>query len=336
MKQRVNYFFMMLLALGCSVTHAEIQKTTVTTDAQMDLKQAFLQKSLHENLTQEQARQAILKMAGEYKVDFRFEELYALKAGYKLKENDLSEGHETVIVLENTANKVSLQHILIGEGHVVKHWRQDWEYQPTQMWSYIGNYRWQKIALKAEEAQGKWLQTVWQVDDSPRYAGLGLWGKNNGVISWTSNETYRPLPRREHTTRNDYDVIIGINRQALTATGWVHEQDNVKFDSKTNTVLARELGVNQYTLVKDFDFKPAYEYWDKNKDYWATVRQTWKQAFEQNEVLALKFAGKDEKAHYSYFSDQAKATAKKKVDNQKLQKQVRTLLNQQLVIGQVK
>lgn len=75
---------------------------------------SILQKSLHENLTQEQARQAILKMAGEYKVDFRFEELYALKAGYKLKENDLSEGHETVIVLENTANKVSLQHILIG------------------------------------------------------------------------------------------------------------------------------------------------------------------------------------------------------------------------------
>ena len=59
------------------------------------------------------------------------------------------------------------------------------------------------------------------------------------------------------------------------------------------------------------------------------------QLFEQNQTLALKFAGKDEKAHYSYFNDQAKATAKKKVDNQKLEKQVKTLLNQQLVIGQV-
>nr|WP_286803404.1 DUF6607 family protein [Acinetobacter sp. UBA2063] len=77
------------------------------------------------------------------------------------------------------------------------------------------------------------MQTVWQVDDSPRYAGLGRWTKDNGVTEWTSNETYRPLPRREHTIRNDYDVIIGTNRHALTATGWVHEQDNIKFDSKT-------------------------------------------------------------------------------------------------------
>lgn len=101
------------------------------------------------------------------------------------------------------------------------------------MWSYIGNYKWKSIELKQQDAQGKWLQTVWQVDDSPCYAGLGRWTKDNGVTEWTSNETYRPLPRREHTIRNDYDVIIGTNRHVLTATGWVHEQDNIKFDSKS-------------------------------------------------------------------------------------------------------
>ena len=111
--------------------------------------------------------------------------------------------------------------------------RQDWEYEPTKMWSYIGNYKWKSIELKQQDEQGKWLQTVWQVDESPCYAGLGRWTKDNGVTEWTSNETYRPLPRREHTIRNDYDVIIGTNRHALTATGWVHEQDNIKFDSKT-------------------------------------------------------------------------------------------------------
>ena len=328
MKLRPTYFFLAVLAIGVSVAHAEVQK--------IDLRQSLQLKQLHENLTQEQGRQAILKMAGEYKVNFRFEELYSLKSNYEVKASDLSEGHETVIVLENTPNKVSLQHILVGDGHVVKHWRQDWEYQPKQMWSYAGNYTWQKQALKPEDAQGQWLQTVWQVDDSPRYAALGRWSKDNGVTAWTSAETYRPLPRREHTTRNDYDVIIGINRQALTANGWVHEQDNVKFDSKTNTVLARELGVNQYNVVKDFDFKPAYAYWEKNKNYWSEVRGNWQQAFDQNPILALKFTGKDEKAHYSYFNDLAKTTADKKTNPNKLHTQVKDLLNQQLVIGSVK
>ncbi|EKU56808.1 hypothetical protein ACINWC323_3023 [Acinetobacter sp. WC-323] len=327
MKLKLSYVFVTALMMGISSVNAAQQP--------VKLADALQQQSLHENLTQEQARQAILKMAGEYKVDFRFEELYSLKPDYKVKKDDLSSGYETVVVLENTPNKVSLQHILVADGHVVKHWRQDWEYEPTKMWSYIGDYRWKSMDLKPEQSKGKWLQTVWQVDDSPRYAGLGTWTKDNGAVEWVSNETYRPLPRREHTTRNDYDVIIGINRHALTATGWVHEQDNIKFDTKTNTALARELGVNQYNKVEGYDFKAAYDYWKKNAAYWSAVRDTWANAFNQNQIVALKFAGKNEKSHFSYFNDQAKSVAGKTVKAEQLQTQAKTLLNQQLVEGKL-
>ncbi|WP_420002200.1 DUF6607 family protein [Acinetobacter sp. LF10] len=327
MKLKLSYVLVTAFVMGITSVNAAQQP--------IKLAEALQQQSLHENLTQEQARQAILKMAGEYKVDFRFEELYSLKQGYELKDDDLSSGHETVIVLENTPSKVSLQHILVAGGQVVKHWRQDWEYEPTKMWSYIGDYRWKSIDLKKAESSGKWLQTVWQVDDSPRYAGLGKWIKDNGVVEWVSNETYRPLPRREHTTRNDYDVIIGINRHALTATGWVHEQDNIKFDSKTNTALARELGFNRYNKVEGYDFKPAYDYWKNNAAYWSAVKGAWSDAFNQNQIVALKFAEKNEKSHFSYFNDQAESVAGKAVKAEQLQSQAKTLLNQQLLEGKV-
>lgn len=327
MKLKLSYVLVTAFVMGITSVNAAQQP--------IKLAEALQQQSLHENLTQEQARQAILKMAGEYKVDFRFEELYSLKQGYELKDDDLSSGHETVIVLENTPSKVSLQHILVAGGQVVKHWRQDWEYEPTKMWSYIGDYRWKSIDLKKAESSGKWLQTVWQVDDSPRYAGLGKWIKDNGVVEWVSNETYRPLPRREHTTRNDYDVIIGINRHALTATGWVHEQDNIKFDSKTNTALARELGFNRYNKVEGYNFKPAYDYWKNNAAYWSAVKGAWSDAFNQNQIVALKFAEKNEKSHFSYFNDQAESVAGKAVKAEQLQSQAKTLLNQQLLEGKV-
>ena len=325
-----HFLYTMLIAISSmgSMSYAQIAPQSNENIVKND--------TLHQVLTTEQARQAILQMTGKYKVDFRFEELYGLQADYKIKKPDLSSGYETVIVLENSPTKVSLQHLLVADGFVVKHWRQDWEYQPSKMWVYAGNYSWKTVQLSPEQSKGKWLQTVWQVDDSPRYAGLGQWQKNNGVTEWTSDETYRPLPRREHTTRDDYDLIIGTNRHAITANGWMHEQDNIKFDTKTQQPLARELGINQYRKVKDYDFKPAYDYWKNNADYWAAVRSTWQKALDQNAQVALKFAEDGEKSHFSYFMDQAKTVSGKKVSAAQLQKQTQDLLNQQLQQGRIK
>ncbi|XID76045.1 DUF6607 family protein [Alkanindiges sp. WGS2144] len=328
---QAHFFAITGLVLG--VTFASMSTQAHEPEQQQPLVQIT---KLATVLDQAEARKAILAMAGDYKVDFRFEELFALKPGYKLHDNDNSSGYETVRVIEDTPKKIVLQHILVTEGgQVVKHWRQDWEYEQPQSWVYNGGYSWKKINLEPSQVAEKWLQTVWQIDDSPRYAGYGQWEKNKGVVAWTSNETMRPLPRREHTVRSDYDVIVGINRQVLTPNGWVHEQDNIKYDQKTHQPLARELGLNQYTKVQDFDFKPADEYWKNNQAYWQQVRQAWAEAFAQNEVLALKQTGKDEKAHYSYFNQQAQTLAGKKVKDRDLYKTVLDTLNQQLVQGKV-
>jgi hypothetical protein len=200
----------------------------------------------------EQDRKAILAMVGDYRVKFEFEETLALKAGYTLHKPHVSDAYEYVQVLENSPRRIVLQHILVEEGgRVTKHWRQDWEYEQTRLWSYAGNYSWQRRDLSADAVRGQWVQTVWQVDDSPRYAGVGRWEHDNGVSRWTSDSTWRPLPRREHTERDDYDVLVSTNRQTITPTGWSHEQDSYKLDRKNNQILAFERGNNTYTSVKD-------------------------------------------------------------------------------------
>ena len=331
MKFRFSYILVTIFALGGTTVNAAQNSVSVPN--------ALQQQSLRENLTQEEARQAILKMAGEYQVTFRFEETYPIKADYNINPPDISKGFETVIVLENTANKISLQHLLMVGNHVVKHWRQDWTYEPTTMWTYIGHYQWKKVQLSPEQSQGKWLQTVWQVDDSPRYAGLGHWIKDHGIESWSSDETYRPLPRRELTTRDDYDVISGINRQTITAEGWVHEQDNIKYDSKSKTPLVRELGMNTYIRVTNTDFKPAYAYWDKNKAYWGVVRSTWDKALKENDVLGLRFTRQkddDKEAHYMHFIKQAKIFEGKNTSEKQLNEATTTLLNEELTLGKIR
>ena len=94
---------------------------------------------------------------------------------------------------------------------------------------------------------------------------------------------------------------------------------------------AAALGLNNYERVTKTDFKPTYDYWEKNKAYWAEVRAAWDNAFQQNEVLGLKFTrqkGDDKKAHYMQFMKQAKEFAGKNATKQQMDENVKTILNQ--------
>lgn len=77
---------------------------------------------------------SILAMQGEYTVDFAFDETVLLKPGYERAPAMRSGGSEVVIVVEDTPQRIVLQHLLLDEksGHITKHWRQDWVYEaPT-------------------------------------------------------------------------------------------------------------------------------------------------------------------------------------------------------------
>lgn len=224
-------------------------------------------------------RKSILAMAGEFRVRFAFDETVALAPGYAPHAPQRSGGTERVDVIADTGERISLQHILVlGKDHtVVKHWRQDWQYQPTQVLRFLGNGHFETQALAAADAQGAWSQTVYEVDDAPRYAGVGRWTHADGEDSWAAR-TLRPLPRREYTKRDDYQAISALNRHTITPAGWVHEQENTKLvlDADGGThALAREIGVNRYTRIHDYDFGAGRDYWNKTAAFWAAVRAQW-------------------------------------------------------------
>lgn len=148
-------------------------------------------------------RRAILAMQGDYHVNFNFNETVVLKPGYERKDPKHSDGYEKVFLVEDSGNRISLQHILqTTGGAVVKHWRQDWVYESPAHWQYTGD---QKFAgsKDVKSVQGTWTQLVYEVNDAPRYSGAGKWKHRAGSSTWTSDRSWRPLPRREYTTRSD-------------------------------------------------------------------------------------------------------------------------------------
>jgi hypothetical protein len=230
-------------------------------------------------------REAILGMAGEFAVTFRFAETTAVRPGYEPRPGPYTaRGTELVVIIEDRPDRIQLQHLLLepGSGRVTKHWRQVWQYEPVELLEFAGKRRWQRRPLPAGNGTGAWSQTVHEVDDSPRYASYGHWVHGVDASTWTSAETWRPLPRREWTTRSDYDVLRGVNRHVVTRSGWRHEQDNEKLDLQRNPaspVIVRERGDNDYCRVTDVDFQPAWRYWSRSQRYWRAVREAWDQAF---------------------------------------------------------
>ncbi len=248
-------------------------------------------------------REAILSMAGNYRVTFDFRETVALAEGYELKAPKLSGGDEVVRVLEDRGDFISMQHILVvggDEKFPVKHWRQDWIYEPESVLVFVGGNAWEKRPLSPEERKGKWAQIVYQVDDAPRYGALAAWEHENGNSSWTPPAEWRPLPRRDATTRDDYHAIKAVNRHVITPDGWVHEQDNTKLvlDEGEPYALAREVGVNTYRRFDAFDVSVAENYWAETAAYWAAVREEWTRMETENEAFAITLVGEPEELYF--------------------------------------
>ncbi len=248
----------------------------------------------------ERDRRAILAMAGTYRTGFDFLEVLGFSSAATKQRPYQSWGTEKVYVDSDTGRSISLVHILemriqmpdgsVSEPMVTKHWRQDWQYEPDTTVEYRGNAAWQRRALTANERKGRWQQTVYQVDESPRYASLGTWQHTTAFSSWLSGETWRPLPRREWSVRKDYDVLIGSNRHTVTSTGWVQEENNLKaklVDGQPDYV-AREYGVARYDRIKDFSFAEADDYYNKTRGFWNQVQVAWSDWFARDTTVKLR------------------------------------------------
>ncbi len=233
-------------------------------------------------------RASILAMAGDYRVHFDMRETVPFVAGYKPLEEKHSGGYEAVRVVEDRGDFISLQHLLVveddGKPMIVKHWRQDWTYEPASVLTYETANTWTLKPVSATARKGAWSQTVWQTDDSPRYGGVGKWTYDGDVASWQSDRTLRPLARRDAVRKPVYAWYAGVNRHALTPDGWVHEQDNAKLGLKDGkpVTYVHEVVLNTYTRSDQFQVKAADDYWNATKGYWAEVRQAWDRAIAKD------------------------------------------------------
>lgn len=243
----------------------------------------------------DQDKKAIKDMCGCYEVSFDFAETfeYSKDTAYVPSKVKHDKGLEWVQLVEDDTHKVVMQHLLIvgkpDSPHVIKHWRQDWLYENTDLYTYNVDNTWKYAQLSKEEVKGQWTQKVFQVDDSPRYEGSATWVHVDGKSSW-ENTTDAPLPRREYTKRTDYNVTMRTNKHAITNEGWIHDQDNKKIIRKSgleDVVLAEEKGLNTYKKVDDNRCLAAQNWWKENHQDWALVRAKWNTVFAQNNDLKL-------------------------------------------------
>ncbi|PIB37166.1 hypothetical protein BFP72_18010 [Reichenbachiella sp. 5M10] len=237
-----------------------------------------------------QDQQAIKDMCGCYTVSFNFAETFSPNAEYSFYDNYKTGALEYVLPVEDSKDKIVLQHLLvISDTMIIKHWRQDWLYENTDLYEYEKNSTWKYTSLSSKQVAGQWTQKVYQVDDSPRYEGSATWVHYDGRHYW-ENTADAPLPRRDRTKRSDYNVMARTNRQEITDYGWVHEQDNDKIQRADDgeTLIAQEKGWNTYTKVEEAKCQAAKTWWATNQVYWADVRVVWDELFAEKKDISIK------------------------------------------------
>ena len=276
-------------------------------------------------------RLAILSMVGEYRVSFEFIETFGSNSNYKLDNPYQSWGTEMVIVLSDEPNYISLQHIMMmyfedNDGvitgpYIQKHWRQDWAYEDPKILNYKKNKIWNLSEI--DDYQNTWSQSVYQVDDSPRYESYGKWLHSQEGSRWVSKATPRPLPRREFSQRSDYSLLSGLNKITVLPWGWIMEELNEKIIFP-NKFLGSEFGIARYQRISNYDFSPAHDYWNATKEYWSIVRGKWSEILSQKKVCLLKEV--DGKPMYLYKFNFAE-DYKKDPDNNKAYENVNETVN---------
>ena len=256
--------------------------------------------------------EAIKSMCGCYEVTFKFAETfnYSKDSTYTPSKNKIAYAVEWIDLTYIDKNNLIIQHILqMGKdsnAYIMKHWRQDWNYQNREFLIYDHNNIWNKLEANYNSTKRQWTQKVFQVDDSPRYEGSASWAYIDDKIFWENNVD-APLPRRERSIRSDYNVLNRGNRIEITNEGWIHKQNNQKIlrsDTANDVLIASEYGINSYVKINNERCKYAKIWWNKKSEKWKIVRKEWELVFEQNDTISLKPNHEDKPLWEYLFSDE--------------------------------
>lgn len=273
----------------------------------------------------ERDRRAILALAGDFRVSFDFIETTSSAHPYEPPRPYFSWGTERAFVIADEPDFISIQHILVMEfvgedGKVqgpftMKHWRQDWTYEDDRTFRFEGDRTWTSRAI--EKRGGTWTQAVWQVDDSPRYETIGTWNHEGGLSVFRSEDFWRPLPRREFSVRDDYNVLAGHHQISITPTGWLHTQFGRKVvaeGGKLKKVIAEELGAARYERITSPSLDAAEDYWKASDPMWAAVRKKWDDLLGSDATVTLQ-PKVDDKPMYAHLFGLAGELEKGELDD---------------------
>lgn len=278
---------------------------------------------------QADGKQVIDKLCGCFQVDFKYAETFSPDPAYKYHDREETGGTaELALPIGINDKKIVIQHLLIvGANTVVKHWREEWSYENPVIWKYNGDRTWVKETLSADQVKGKWTQTVWEVADEPRYQGFSQFVNLDGKIIW-QNTTDAPLPRREYSVRNDYNILKRTNRLNITDSGYLHEQDNQKIirNNGTDRLLVEEKGHNSYKRIDAKECTAAKEYWEKNAGYWGKVRTIWADYIATHDTISLK-TKIDGKLLHEYLIDLGKDYVSKKISETVIDTKIKAEIN---------
>ena len=162
-------------------------------------------------------------MAGTYRVTFDFLEISSFPAAAPRAPYQ-SWGTEKVYVDRDEPKFISLVHILemrvvqadgkVSDPMVIKHWRQDWTYEPTtgrapgtrSMGTPRGGAGRVGGRMVAGGVPGGRVAALRERRPVAAHTQL---------LDLAERDTWRPLPRREWSVRDDYQALIGTNRHTV-------------------------------------------------------------------------------------------------------------------------
>jgi hypothetical protein len=238
---------------------------------------------------QNQASEAIHKMAGCYLVDYNYAETDSLKKGYERDKrvydvNKVKSVKEWIYAEDISPRQIRLQHILFATGadgklvadSQLKHQAEDWELSAPYLYEFTGPSQWKSVPLPA--APATWTRRITNLDDGLRYQCASAWKLDGAYPEWTC-DNYAPIPGREtrDMKRKDYNTLQRSTRIIVYEQSWLERQNNTKTIHKNavRTPLASEIGKNWYVRLPDSDCAEARTFADSRKEFWALLRETW-------------------------------------------------------------
>ena len=231
--------------------------------------------------------EAINSMLGCFEVTFQYEEIKALQPEYILAPPKESTVIEWVTLTDSGEDRISLQHVLVT-GPMIRHWRQEWVYEPREIYPYVAPNTWERRYLYPSETSENWAQLVYNVDDAPRYECQSSWESDEHSDFWTC-KTLSPIPRRD-SKREDYTILERENTHRITKDGWIHEQTNIKFSEMDGVreELVLEKGYNTYIRIDDSFCQEAIDWWPSQETVWDGIILGWSEIRTENERIVLK------------------------------------------------